>query len=620
MTHSIRFKIMLYIALCICLFLAISSSIAYYQAEKSLEKEILNSIKITGNKTSNFISAWLDSRKKLLSSAASHLTENNDQKITTIIEHVQKAGDFISAYVGRPEPEDNTMLIFPKSDLPAGFNPTSRPWYIRAQAEKKLIITPPYRDVLGGMILSIAKPLPFGVLAADISLNQIEKEILTTSLGGDSFSALIDKDNNFLVHPDKKQLNKNLNNHISSELNIKDNQINEVQIQNQTALMGVFPVAGTDWKLILILNQAQIFSALNNLLISNIMTSIITIIMVSLVSGLIIHTLLKPLKELNSLMSNIAKGDADLTTRLKILRQDEIGILSQSFNIFISSIHQLVSHCLNSALSLNKVAESVKKNSTINAQAIKYQQEEISQIAVAANELSSTSSEVASNAKGTAEVSKRANIEGKSGLKNAEENNQRMHTLETSIEATTDIIQKLDTNTEEITNILTTIEGIAEQTNLLALNAAIEAARAGEQGRGFAVVADEVRSLSKRTQNATEEIQNMLEGLKAQSSHAAKMMQHSKQLTGETMSNANAVLDSFKQIFSTLNEVLARSETIANSCKEQHLATEEINRIVTAIQESTQTLSGNVEKSTEESNNLHALSADINHNLSSFKL
>ena len=341
---------------------------------------------------------------------------------------------------------------------------------------------------------------------------------------------------------------------------------------------------------------------------------------VTLITGLIISRLLKPLANLGVAMSDIAQGEADLTKRLDVDSQDEIGALSHAFNVFVSSIHDLVSESMDSSRSLDSLSSSARQNAEQNNQAIQLQQSEISQVAVAVNELSSTSSEVASNASDTANAAQQATSEGKSGISNAEENKRRMCRLTVQIDDATGVITQLDEQAQQITGILATIQGIAEQTNLLALNAAIEAARAGEQGRGFAVVADEVRTLSQRTHEATGEIQEMIDNLKQHSQSAVNIMQTSKDLTGETADSAAEVTNSLSVIANALADISERSQNIANASREQHAATEEISRIATAIQSASDDLASNVGDAMTQSSELHSLSTTIAGNLSRFRV
>lgn len=213
-----------------------------------------------------------------------------------------------------------------------------------------------------------------------------------------------------------------------------------------------------------------------------------------------------------------------------------------------------------------------------------------------------------------------ASTEGENGMANARENKRRMNNLTEQIDTATGVIRQLDDQAQQINTILATIQDIAEQTNLLALNAAIEAARAGEQGRGFAVVADEVRALSQRTHEATGEIQTMIETLQGQTQNAVSIMDKSKDLTGETANSAEEVTNSLTSIAESIRDISERASTIAEASREQNTATEEISRIATAIQDASNQLAENIDQATAQSDELHDLSDAIRANLSRFKI
>jgi methyl-accepting chemotaxis protein len=343
------------------------------------------------------------------------------------------------------------------------------------------------------------------------------------------------------------------------------------------------------------------------------------VVIVSLVLAIVITALLKPLDALQVALEDISAGDGDLTQRLEVKSDDEIGRLSKAFNNFIESIHHLIIDVIDSATQLEELAKQSNHTAGENSSAIQNQQDEISQVAAAIHEMSSTSSTVADNAKVTADSAEKALSETSTSESNANENRDRMHNLTDQIEDTAKVITQLNEQAQQINTILATIQGIAEQTNLLALNAAIEAARAGEQGRGFAVVADEVRALSQRTHEATGEIQSMIETLGGQTSSAVTQTEKSKDLVEQTMTTAAAVSSSQTLIKEAINDINAQAISIAEASREQNSATEEINRITQAIQEQSQQLASNVESAHSLSEQLHELGSKVQSHLSRFR-
>jgi len=533
-----------------------------------------------------------------------------------VIRVAQEAGKFEVTYVGTG---DGQMVTYPAINLPSDYDPRTRPWYTQAQNAGKQIVTPPYQDASADkIVMTFAQPVGRDVIAADVELGDVVKEILGVKIGQSGYALLIDGNGNYLVHPDKSKVGKPVQ--ALQGGNRLSNGPSEVDINGETWLAATYNIDGVDWKLLLLLSESDAMSGLGAIALTNLLISAITIAAVTLISGFMISLLLRPLAGLNKAFEGICSGDADLTQRLDVTSNDEIGRLSQSFNQFVSIIHDLVSDTLHSAKRLTALSDEARENAQKNNRSIQVQQSEISQVAAAINEMSTTSSHVADNATDTAEASKQAADEGSSIMNNAQGNKERMNDLTRQIEETTNTINRLDEQAQQINSILSTIQGIAEQTNLLALNAAIEAARAGEQGRGFAVVADEVRALSGRTHEATGEIQNVIKELQEQTHNAVSIMSTSKDLTAVAGDGAEQVTLSLTKIATAIEDISGRANTIANASSEQYTATEELNRIATAIHDASNQLADNVHMATSQSDELHDLSQEIDKHLSRFKV
>lgn len=605
---------MLSLGLSVFVLVTINGLFNYRQAHSGLEENVFEILTRTGDNTSRFVENWFSVKRQMVSGSGQSLQTSGD--VMNTIRQGQLAGKFEIMYVGTASGE---MITYPAIDLPADYDPRTRPWYREAQQKNGQIITEPYADASSGkMVMSFAEPVAGDVIAADVELGDVVNEVLGVKIGETGYAALLDGDGNFLIHKDKSKVGKPVSGmRGAGRLN---REVTEVEIDGQTWLAAAFPIKGVDWKLMLLMEESDAMSGLGAIAITNILLSAITILVVILFSGFLISKLLAPLVHLNDAMSDICQGDADLTKRLKVESSDEIGRLSESFNAFIATIHQLVSDTLSSSGRLTELSTSAREGAQKNNNAIQIQQSEISQVAAAINEMSSTSSHVADNATDTAAAAEQAAEEGRKGMENASENKVRMSRLTDQIDETTEAITRLFEQVQQINSILTTIQGIAEQTNLLALNAAIEAARAGEQGRGFAVVADEVRALSGRTHEATGEIQSVIKELQAQTQNAVTIMDESKALTSETGESAEEVTNALNKIAEAVNDISSRASTIANASREQYTSTEEINRIATAIHDASNQLAENVDQATSRSDELHSLSRDIDKNLSRFNV
>ncbi len=230
--------------------------------------------------------------------------------------------------------------------------------------------------------------------------------------------------------------------------------------------------------------------------------------------------LLAPLGRVSQALARIADGNGDLTQRITVDSNDEVAELADNFNRFVSAQHQLISHIRQLAAELDLDAERGLNTTQSSVVELQRQQQEVTMVATAVTEMASATQEIAANAELTATAAQQSSCSSQQGKSLVLQTRNSIHSLAEEVGQTTEVINELNRHAQAISGILTAIQGVAEQTNLLALNAAIEAARAGEQGRGFAVVADEVRVLSQRTQDSASEIHDTIEALQQTTARA----------------------------------------------------------------------------------------------------
>ncbi|WP_028628757.1 methyl-accepting chemotaxis protein [Metapseudomonas resinovorans] len=322
--------------------------------------------------------------------------------------------------------------------------------------------------------------------------------------------------------------------------------------------------------------------------VSTIVTSVVVIAAVLLVVfGLVglslANALVRPLQRIKANLDDIAAGEGDLTRRLVVDSHDELGELAGSFNRFVEKIHGLVRQIVDMTGQLTGLVGEVAAQAQRSEQAMERQRHETDQVATAINEMSAAAHEVARSAQGAAEAAQQTDQEGQAAKQVVDGSITRIHALVGDIRSSGLSLDSLQQDVQSIVSVLGVIRSIAEQTNLLALNAAIEAARAGEAGRGFAVVADEVRALASRTQQSTQEIQGMIDRLQQGTQDAVTAMRRSSD-AGDTTSNqanqAGASLDAIAGLIGTINAMNAQ---IASAAEEQTAVAEEINRSVHQI-------------------------------------
>ena len=344
----------------------------------------------------------------------------------------------------------------------------------------------------------------------------------------------------------------------------------------------------------------------------------IAIIMAALVT-LIARSIVRPLQDAVQAMANIASGESDLTRSLDTHGRDEVTQLAQHFNAFVAKLRKVVNHLQSTASALEQSSTALGTDATQAQQRSQQQALQMDQVATAINEVTYAVQDVARNAEHAASEMRGAQVQAEQGQQNIDSSLSQIGELSVTINQAVEVIRTLATQSSEIGSVLEVIRSIAEQTNLLALNAAIEAARAGEQGRGFAVVADEVRLLAQRTQQSTAEIQSMIEGLQKHSEAAVNVIGNSSrasQLTIEQATQAGQTLNSIALALSNLNGLNA---SIASATSQQAHAIEDINHNVTQAAGLSQSTAQAAEQSSSASVHLKELSVQLNGLMHQFK-
>ncbi len=326
-----------------------------------------------------------------------------------------------------------------------------------------------------------------------------------------------------------------------------------------------------------------------------------------------------PIKRTVNAMNDIAEGEGDLTMRLDENGKDEIAMLAIAFNRFAAKVRNMVAQVAGSTAQLASAAEELDTITRETTEGVLQQQNETEQVATAMNEMTATVQEVARHAGEAAAFAQSANQESVSGKNIVSETTSVINKLAAEIEQSANVINELESDSENIGSVLDVIKGIAEQTNLLALNAAIEAARAGEQGRGFAVVADEVRTLASRTQKSTEEIQNMIERLQKNSRQAVEVMQASKECAGASVEKASEATTSLIAITQAVTNISDMNVQIATAAEEQSSVSEEINRNISNINDVVRQTAEGTGQISEASSELAQLSNNLQLLVSQFK-
>jgi methyl-accepting chemotaxis protein len=328
----------------------------------------------------------------------------------------------------------------------------------------------------------------------------------------------------------------------------------------------------------------------------------------------------RPLKNAAEALQKLAEEEGDLSTRLTVNSNDEVGQLSKSFNMFIGKLHGIISQVAGSTEQVVSAADRMAEITEQTTERVANQQLETDQVATAMNEMVATVQEVSRIAKEASEATNNADSEASSGTEASNIAMKGITTLVDKIDETEAVVKKLEVESENIGAVLDVIRGIAEQTNLLALNAAIEAARAGEQGRGFAVVADEVRTLASRTRESTDEINTMITRLQTEVHDVVESMGKASEQGKDGAEKVEKAIDSLNSIASIVSTISDMNTLIASASVEQKGTTEEINQNIENISHISQQTSEDASSTKITSLELTQLSISLQQLVGQFKL
>ncbi|KKA45335.1 MULTISPECIES: methyl-accepting chemotaxis protein [Salinivibrio] len=394
----------------------------------------------------------------------------------------------------------------------------------------------------------------------------------------------------------------------------------DTRINGEEVLLASSYVPSMDWFVIADVPAEEVYAPLNETRNQILMVSVVVGLIFIVVAVWLAATITKPIQYVANVFREIGEGEGDLRQRVDINSQDEIGQLASGFNSFVEKIHRLVSDVARTGGELRSAAEQVSSQASATQSQSEYQRDRTVQVVTAINEMGATVNEIAGNAASAASAANQASDDAASGQGVVTQARDTIARLADDMENMSKVISALAENTDSIGGILDVIRGISEQTNLLALNAAIEAARAGEQGRGFAVVADEVRSLASRTSDSTDEIQTMIDRLQQEARNAVDAMEQSRTMTAEGVNASDEASQSLNAINEQIVQISDMNTQVATATEEQSTVVNDINQNIEEINHSSQQTADTANTMAEASESLRDLSKRLDTLVGSFKL
>ncbi|GLO62998.1 methyl-accepting chemotaxis protein [Vibrio sp. MACH09] len=574
-------KIALVSSILLLLTVSLLSVKQYLTVSATIEERTISSVNDIMDGVKNNIAADIEGRVRLAEYSTSLI--NNDLSKEAIAKVInQRPLKEAFPMVGGGFEVDGKAFSNDANWVPAStYDARIRSWYMEAKAKDGLIITEPYADAVSQTILvSIGLPMKdkgrfVGATFYDVSLAGLADIVNKVDLFGAGILFIVDKDGTTIAHPNEGNNGKPLSTYLP---NVRISEQAEFQeIDGIRYGFHFVKVPNVDWYVGVQINEDIALNVVSELRNNSIVYALIALIMSVAILVFVINKLMAPLGTLDNAIQDVASGQGDLTHRLSTNTDPEFARLADGFNRFIESLQGQITQ-------LKGISGEVKQGITHTidvsgeaASAITTQLQELEQLATAMNEMAATANDVAGNAQGAAATTQKADNAAENGVEAVNATTASIHHLSERIDQAVIEVKALETATGNIEQVLQVINDIADQTNLLALNAAIEAARAGEQGRGFAVVADEVRSLAQRTQTSTTEIRTMIEQLQAGASSVALVMGQSKEGAEDTVikaQEANKALDIIRDAIRNITDMTLQ---IASAAEEQSLVAEEIN-------------------------------------------
>ncbi|GHF88462.1 methyl-accepting chemotaxis protein [Thalassotalea marina] len=617
-------KIILVSVVLLILALTASTTINYISLKQGTQTNLNRAIDEIGHSVAGNIANWLGGKLQIVQAIAQNTKSDDDTE--TMLDAVQqavKSGKLKNTYIG-VESTGQFILDDLTIQLPAGFDARQRPWYLLGKNNNAPSFTETYLDAtINQQVISVVAPVYdngrfLGVAGGDIFLDAIAEilnEIDFLDLG---YAYLVTAEGKILSHPNIEMVNKNISEVLGANVSF-NSQLKELD-DNIVSFIPIKGIESVNWYVGVILDREKAYQPLVSARNTAIVVGIISLLVTVVLLQVLFNHLMKPIYRLNAAIKDISEGDGDLTQRLTIDSQDEIGQLSANFNGFIETVHNSMKQVKLSAQALEQHIEQVRQSAYSGIQMAEQQLSRGTNVSSAITELNSSSTEISSNANNASELTSAIRAQSQEGMAALNANIDSIKQLSSTMQSSSGDIEKLRANAQNIASILDVIMGVSSQTNLLALNAAIEAARAGEAGRGFAVVADEVRQLAQRTQEAATEIETMIENLQQGTVSVVDSMEQSQSNSTESVEKANIADERMQAIVMSLQDVDNENHAVAEATRQQSDVIKSIDEDIMQLMELNQQSVNNLQQTDQACDSLQDEFSGLNELVSKFKV
>jgi methyl-accepting chemotaxis protein len=543
----------------------------------------------------------------------------------------------------------NTFEYF---DLDGRYNDLSyftnkRPWWSEAQNKGGLYVSDPAVDANDGSISATVKSPIYddnrrliGVAGMDILVKTIGEELLSEiKFEGEGFAFLVTDEGNLVYFPafnedlkpgssmvdvDRYFEDKHGFSELTQLITSQDEGKASVVWNNKPHTVIFKPIESTypmmKWRLAFAVPDFVIEEPVDAAIQSNFLNVFAAMVLLCSVVFFVTKPIVKPIKSLVLAMRDVSEGDGDLTKRIDESRKDEIGLLAKEFNRFIAKMQGLIRESIDISDKVYDRTERVEHTSLEIIRLVDKEKSEITQVASASEELAYTSEQMVENTSKSMSHAALAEEKVVDGTKVVDRAIGDITALSKNVLSAADVVRQLRKDSENVGEVLDVIRTIAEQTNLLALNAAIEAARAGEQGRGFAVVADEVRTLASRTQESTANIQEIIEGLRNSASQAQSVMDESRDYAERSIDHTNKIEETLSEITAAIHEIQQQTESISQASKEQTATAHSVSRNVGHLKSLADDSVTETQGATESIDELRQASEQLSDTMRQFKV